>query len=164
LLPRQESEHGWHVAGLRRPKHPLPALPAAGIDQEALHAAVSDLEASGTTIGLLPTPERLKRLLVASAQPVRGYQPFQVGAGFISETTTNKFLGAFSAADLGEFFGEPRPSPELRERLRGMRLVDCEMLPRLVSVWRESMLKWGADLADFSTQDRPTLEITNIPA
>lgn len=159
ILRGRGNEHGWHVAHLARPLHALPALPRAGIDVGALRDVLEVLRGHGVNRNLIPAADRLRRMLIASARPVPGRRPFEVGHGFVSEETTAAYLETFSGSDLARVLGVDPLPPETEIGLSNRRLTDVSVLNPLIAAWRGSRLKWANDVVDFTDAERPPVVI-----
>lgn len=63
----------------------LPGLPFVGPSVRAISELASHVTMSADELGLRPTAPVLRRMLVAAAIPVEGYESHQVGAGYLDE-------------------------------------------------------------------------------
>ena len=125
----------------------LPALPAFGIDEAALRESLAALDKLGAKLDVTCTPERLRAMLRASARPMPGYAPHQVGAGFVDEMTTERYLELFSGAHLGWLFGSERlPSEEL-SALSEFKIFEAGAPRLLFELVRRSSPVWLYDYA-----------------
>lgn len=128
---------------------PLAALPRTGIDLDALKAVLSKLDQFGLRVHTWPTPQHLRQMLVASAEPLPDLAPHEAGYGFVSYETTKRYLEQFSGADFASLFcPEATASSGVRQLLRDYRLTDTNALPHLLSVWEQSLYQWAVDLQD----------------
>ena len=125
----------------------MPALPRAGVDTKALAHVVSALDNRGLRVDAWPTPDRLRRMLVASAVPVLDHERYQVGNGFVSWETTRKYLEGFSGTDFARLFCPGLDSGiDFTEELGGYRLTDRLAVPFLLEVWEKSIRRWAFDM------------------
>ncbi len=93
----------------------LPALPLAGPDRESVTRAVEMAAAEGITVDVQVPPPLLRALLIGACRPMPGYEPHQVGSGFIDLSGVLRLLGSLSGAELVGWFGDRPMSPELPE-------------------------------------------------
>lgn len=126
----------------------LPALPAAGVDRDALSAVLRIASEHRLALEMWPTPARLRQMLIASAQPLANLQQHQGGAGFVSDATTLSYLQQFSGADLLQVFANPtRASAQALDQASQVRLAVPEELSFLMNVWKDSARIWAVDIA-----------------
>jgi hypothetical protein len=130
----------------RKRELPLPALPRAGINTVAVAEVVSALRSRGVSVDTWPTPQRLREMLIACAEPLPKYKPHQVGHGFVNSEASQKYLKQFSGADFIKVFCPSlREETSLVEQLRGLKLTDTIELAYLINVWRQSALHCAFD-------------------
>ncbi len=129
----------------------LPALPRKGIDTNALSKILSVLDNKGIKPEIWPSPERLRQMLILSAQPMPGYESYQVGHGFISDETVRSFLEKFTGADFATLFCPDLGNQTiLLDELKNYQLTQREYLPFLIDIWRESSRSWFSGIYDNS--------------
>ena len=89
----RECGHGFKVAEWTKRKRHIPALPIAGVRSEVLESAIPFLDQADLQALLaLPSPTTLRRLLLASARPMRNSAQSEAGNGFVSLETTIRFF------------------------------------------------------------------------
>jgi hypothetical protein len=160
LLPGRGAEHGWHVSGLRRPEKPVPALPRAGIDADAVFRVLRLLDKHGVPLKHRRVPDFLKEMLVTSARAIPAYDASEVGAGFIDKTTTAEYLASYSGLDYARtLLGFDVLSEAGKRSLAEIQVADRDLLVPMIDVWRTSVLKWGADLRDFKDRVRDQVQV-----
>jgi hypothetical protein len=130
-----------------RPSLPMPMIPLVGVDPAAVKAAMQILGGTGVESAIQPTPEVIRRMLVASARPVPQHDSSEVGAGFVSTGTTLEYLRKFTALDLAQlFFSDRSLDSDARAKLSQLRLADASKLEALEEMTRRSSIMYMVDM------------------
>jgi hypothetical protein len=157
-LPGRGQEHGFCVADLAPPTRSLPALPIPTVREDSLEHAVEWInEHPGRGTASISTV--LRRMLLASAWPMRGFAQHLVGYGFVSPSSTLEYLARFDAADFASVLLADGLPPAGLEELRGVPLFDIGDLPALIALWRDSVVKFAYDITDDEYSPEPLLVI-----
>jgi hypothetical protein len=144
------------------PRLAVPALPPIGVDEEALASSLKLLDAEQIELDLTVTPNRLRWMLVSSAQPMPRFGQHEVGAGFYSEEGLHDWFAGFSGAHLGWLAAPAVPGSETLRALSEFRLLVPDELTRLHQVIRDTAPVWRFDVRTGALQMRP--EEMPVPA
>lgn len=110
----------WHIDAK--------ALPVMGLDETAVADAVDIAAKAGVDLQVRGGPLLLRRMLLAAARPMRGYAPYQTGAGFLSDAVFLGWLASLTGVDLVTLFATDTSSLERTEELKQRALFDREQL------------------------------------
>jgi hypothetical protein len=127
------------------PRTPVPALPPQAVDAEALASAVGLLDDAGLSVELTVTPERLRWMLLASAQPMPRFGPHEVGAGFFSRERLLDSLGRFTGAQLAWLAAPQPPGSEALRSLAQRSILVASELEALADVVFSTAPVWRFD-------------------
>jgi hypothetical protein len=94
---------------------------------------------------LVPGPDALTRLLLASARPVDGHSAREVGAGEVSPGTTAIFLSRLEAGEYLRHLLGPLPGAQRVVDTAGDIALTDDLLPGMLTVWRDSAFAWLYD-------------------
>lgn len=145
--------HGALVHDFRERRRKLPSLPIGGVDSTALASLVAATGGRASPLLQMPTTDMLRRLLIASAIAVPGASPSLVGAGFVCDATTERFLVHLTAVGLAEHLGLDVTAPD--GGWQETRLFDPLILSAFLSGARDSMIGWASDILRFENGDPP---------
>lgn len=138
-------DHGFDRDRLTRPYF-LSALPIAGIDAESLAALAAVLDERDWAADVRPTAERVRRMVIASATPLAGHEPYEAGHGFVSDEGVAAYLKRLSGADFVELFCRDTALTDAdRELLARLPLSNASELDRLLVVWAAGARRWAVD-------------------
>lgn len=138
-----------------RARLPLDALPIVG----PLPAATTLFEAvaaAGADPYFVGSPDQVRRLVLASAQPVPAFGPHEVGAGFISVDITIRWLAQLTGADWLAILGRADAVDLLGEDEPNTPLFDEAGLHALGAVVDAAMPMFACDRKTLAYQFRPT--------
>ncbi|MEO5678173.1 MAG: S8 family serine peptidase, partial [Acidimicrobiales bacterium] len=124
---------------------PFLALPVLGVDAGAVHELVTIAKAAGITVDVAGTPQLLRDLVVGSARPMPGYEPHEVGAGFVDRAAVLDHLGRVTGADVVRWFGSGDADPGVAAALAGPKVFVREELDRLADVLGMTGPVWPYD-------------------
>lgn len=83
---------------------PLEALPIAGVNVEAVKELLQVASTEGVEVNVRGDPPLVRKILISSATPMAGYDPHEVGAGFINLNRVQDRLTSITGRDLLEWF------------------------------------------------------------
>ena len=134
-----------------------PGLPVVGIDQTAAADAIEIAQRAGTALHVQGRPQLLRSMILASARPMPGYGPHEVGAGFVDASGFEAWLAARTGLDLVEWFATDGSELDdgAKEELLALRLFDPSTIPELFRAVLGTRPTWMYDYA--------TRELTRIP-
>lgn len=130
---------------LSGPSWPYGALPVLGVSHTGAGALAEAGTANGLTVDLMPDSTILRRLLLASAQPVAGLDDHQVGAGEVSDGSTAVFLARLTTGDyLRAALGDSDEVSLAAEGLAAIPMTD-DTLPAALERWQAAGFVWAWD-------------------
>jgi hypothetical protein len=136
---------GFDRSQLREPSWPYGSLPVAGLARQGIErVAAAWADADLPPELLVPGPDALTRLLLASARPVDGHAR-EVGAGEVSPGTTAIFLSRLDAGEYLRHLLGPRPGAQRVAATAGDIALTDDLLPGMLTVWRTSAFAWLYD-------------------
>jgi hypothetical protein len=121
------------------------ALPQIGIEPEGARRLAATASDAGLRLDPTPTPTLLRRLLRASATPMEGYEPFQVGSGEVSYGTTAVFLARMTAGRMLRYLLPGHPTvAAVAASLDGVPLTG-DYLASALEIWHANEIPWVWD-------------------
>lgn len=151
----------------RMPRIKLPCLPILGTDLENVSAMLQLTSNANLAVDIRGNERILREMLLKAARPMDGYEPHEVGAGFLDEDLVIEYLANLTGSSLLEIFAQgsvPRESAVSRlkvfkrDELAALANVIRFCAPMWKFDWRNE--RWsdryfqGEDLTGLSEEDR----------